>query len=234
MGWFDWFKRKPATGKQSLQVQPAPPLFEEPAAPVAPVATVKDKAMSPATPQRRLVTKEMLAAAYQCPMSRADYWDDWINEAAIRWGITDRLDLACWLAQLGHESGRLKYAKEIWGNTRAQRKYEWRKDLGNTKPGDGKRYMGRGPIQITGKFNYRKVTQWIRKVVPDAPDFEANPHLLELPRWGSLAAGAFWKWNNLSDLGKLGAITKTTRVVNGGYNGLADRKAIFQRLLKVL
>jgi putative chitinase len=78
------------------------------------------------------------------------------------------------------------------------------------------------------------VTQWIRKVVPDAPDFEANPQLLELPRWGSLAAGAFWKWNNLSELGKLGAITKTTKIVNGGYNGLADRKANFTRLLKVM
>ena len=217
MGLFDWFRSKPATGKESLQVQPAQavvkqslttqPLFEEPAAPVAPVETVKDKAMSPATPQRRLVTKEMLAAAYQCPMARADYWDDWINEAAIRWGITDRLDLACWLAQLGHESGRLKYSKEIWGNTKAQRRYEGRRDLGNTVKGDGKRFMGRGPIQMTGRANYRKVTQWIRKVVPDAPDFEANPHLLELPRWGTLAAGAFWKWNNLSALGRQGAIT---------------------------
>jgi putative chitinase len=206
----------------------------KPMAPPVVLQPVADKAMPKATPQKRLITKEQLAAAYQCPMSRADYWDDWINEAAVLWGITDRLDLACWLAHLGHESGRLKYAKEIWGPTRAQRKYEGRKDLGNTRPGDGKRFMGRGPIQLTGRHNARKLTQWIRKVVPDAPDFEANPELLELPRWGSLAAGAYWDWNGLSRLGKLGAITKTTRVVNGGYNGLADRKAIFQRLLKVL
>jgi putative chitinase len=201
---------------------------------VEPVQPVADKTLSPVTPQKRLITAKQLADAYQCPLSRADYWDDWINESALLWGITDRLDLACFLAQVGHESGRLKYSKEIWGNTRAQRKYEGRRDLGNTKPGDGKRYLGRGPIQLTGRANARKVTQWIRKVVPDAPDFEANPHLLELPRWGSLAAGAFWAWNNLSALGRLGAITKTTRIVNGGYNGLADRKAIFQRLMKVL
>lgn len=217
MGIFDALKRKPA-----------------PVQSPAPMQAVADKTLSPATPQKRLITKEQLAAAYQCPLSRADYWDDWINESMLLWGITERLDIACFLAQLGHESGRLKYAKEIWGNTKAQRRYEGRRDLGNTKPGDGKRYMGRGPIQITGKANYRKVTVWIRKVVSDAPDFEANPQLLELPRWGSLAAGAFWKWNNLSELGRLGAITKTTRIVNGGYNGLADRKAIFQRLLKVL
>lgn len=217
MGLFDALKRQPAPASAPELVQP-----------------VADKTLSPATPQKRLITKEQLAAAYQCPLSRADYWDDWINESMLLWGITDRLDIACFLAQLGHESGRLKYAKEIWGNTKAQRRYEGRRDLGNTQPGDGKRFMGRGPIQMTGRHNYRKVTQWIRKVVPDAPDFEANPQLLELPRWGSLAAGAFWKWNNLSELGRLGAITKTTRVVNGGYNGLADRKAIFQRLLKVL
>lgn len=199
-----------------------------------PVNPVTDKTLSPVTPQKRLITKEQLATAYQCPMSRADYWDDWINESMLLWGITDRLDIACFLAQLGHESGSLRWSREIWGPTRAQRKYEGRRDLGNTQPGDGKRFMGRGPIQMTGRHNYRKVTAWIRKVVPDAPDFEANPQLLELPRWGSLAAGAFWKWNNLSELGRLGAITKTTRIVNGGYNGLADRKAIFQRLLKVL
>lgn len=198
------------------------------------IEPVADKAMPKVTPQKRLITAAQLAEAYQCPRARADLWADWLNEAMVLWGITERLDVACFLAQVGHESGRLKYAKEIWGNTRAQRKYEGRKDLGNTKPGDGKRFMGHGPIQITGRANHRKATAWIRKVVPTAPDFEANPDLLTLPRWGSLAAGAFWAWNNLSALGRLGAITKTTRVVNGGYNGLADRKAIFQRLLKVL
>jgi predicted chitinase len=57
---------------------------------------------------------------------------------------------------------------------------------------------------------------------------------LELARWGSLAAGAFWAWNNLSDLGRQGKITASTRVVNGGYNGLPDRKKIFREVLKVI
>ena len=188
--------------------------------------------ISPKAPT--LITKDQLRRGLGITAERADYWDDWLNESLHLWGINTRLDIATFLAHVGHESGGLRWVKEIYGPTPAQRRYEGRKDLGNTQPGDGKRYIGRGPIQLTGRANYRKVTQWIRKVVPDAPDFEANPHLLELPRWGSLAAGAFWKWNNLSELGKLGAITKTTKIVNGGYNGLADRKAIFQRLLKVL
>lgn len=188
--------------------------------------------ISPKAPT--LITKDQLRRGLGITAERADYWDDFLNESLHLWGINTRLDIATFLAHVGHESGGLRWVKEIYGPTPAQRRYEGRKDIGNTQPGDGKRYIGRGPIQLTGRANYRKVTQWIRKVVPDAPDFEANPHLLELPRWGSLAAGAFWKWNNLSELGKLGAITKTTKIVNGGYNGLADRKAIFQRLLKVL
>ena len=188
--------------------------------------------ISPKAPT--LITKDQLRRGLGITAERADYWDDFLNESLHLWGINTRLDIATFLAHVGHESGGLRWVKEIYGPTPVQRRYEGRKDLGNTQPGDGKRYIGRGPIQLTGRANYRKVTQWIRKVVPDAPDFEANPHLLELPRWGSLAAGAFWKWNNLSELGKLGAITKTTKIVNGGYNGLADRKAIFQRLLKVL
>lgn len=198
------------------------------------IQQVADKSLSPVTPQRRLITKEQLVSAYGCTMAVADLWDDWLNESMVLWGITERLDIACFLAQVGHESGRLKYTREIWGPTRAQRRYEGRKDLGNTQPGDGKRFLGRGPIQLTGRANARKATIWVRKVVPDAPDFEAKPELLELPRWGALAAGAFWAWNDLSKHGQRGSILRTTRIVNGGYNGLADRKRIFNALLRVL
>ena len=62
--------------------------------------------------------------------------------------------VAAFIAQIGHESGQLVYAREIWGPTPAQAKYEGRKDLGNTVPGDGFKYRGRGLIQITGRANY--------------------------------------------------------------------------------
>ncbi len=61
---------------------------------------------------------------------------------------------AAFLAQVGHESGQLRYLREIWGPTPAQVRYEGRADLGNAQPGDGKRFMGRGLIQITGRKNY--------------------------------------------------------------------------------
>jgi putative chitinase len=183
---------------------------------------------------RRLITLDQLMAGMDIPRARADWWDDPLNEAMVLWRIDTRLDMAAFLANVGHESGRLVYTREIWGPTRAQRKYEGRKDLGNTQPGDGKRYLGRGPIQLTGRANARKATVWIRKVVPGAPDFEASPELLELPRWGSLAAGAFWTWRDLSPLARAGRFNAVCNRVNGGWNGLLDRRRLYQSFLKVL
>jgi putative chitinase len=241
MGIFDWFRRKPATGKDSLQVPTIresrivePALFDEPAAPVAPVEAVKDKAMSPATPQRRLVTKEQIAAGMGIPVARADIYDDWLNETMVLYRINTRNRIAAFLAQIAVESGGLRWVKEIYGPTPAQRRYEGRKDLGNIYKGDGKRFIGHGLIQITGRHNHRKVTQWIRRVVPDAPDFEANPEMLTLPRWAALSAGAFWDWSNLNELADKQAITAVSKRVNGGYNGLAERKKYWARFLNIL
>lgn len=181
-----------------------------------------------------IISKQRLADGLGIPLARADWWDDHLNEAMRAWGITERLDAAAFLANVAHESGGLVYTKEIWGPTRAQRRYEGRKDLGNIYPGDGKRFLGRGPIQLTGRANHREATKWVREVVPDAPDFEVHPELLELPRWGSLAAGGFWVKNKLNLLAKAGKFTRACVGVNGGVNGLADRRRYYARLLRVL
>lgn len=181
-----------------------------------------------------LITPALLVAGIGCPLKTADWWDDWLNEAMYRYRIDTRNRIAAFVAQVAHESGRFRYTREIWGPTPAQRRYEGRRDLGNVHPGDGHRFMGRGPIQMTGRANYRAVTQGIRVLIPDAPDFEAQPELLELPRWGALAAGWFWDTHDLNDLADQQAITAITKRINGGTNGLAERKRYWNQLLAVL
>jgi len=66
--------------------------------------------------------------------------------AAKAAGITDKTELAQFMAQMAHESGNFRYLQEIWGPTSAQQRYEGRRDLGNTQPGDGYRYRGRGYV----------------------------------------------------------------------------------------
>lgn len=143
--------------------------------------------------------------------------------------------LAQFLAQVLHESGRLRYVKEIWGPTAAQTRYEGRRDLGNILPGDGKRFLGRDIIQITGRANYRALSEWMdRKFGPDAVDFEANPDLLESEEY--LGYGALWYWSTRvpSKFVETGNIEMITRRVNGGLNGYNDRLALYDRAALVL
>ncbi len=79
------------------------------------------------------------------------------------------------LATAWHETGRYKYMREIWGPTPAQARYEGRKDLGNTVKGDGKKFLGRGFVQITGRRNY---TDWSKRL---GLDLLKEPQLAEQP-----------------------------------------------------
>lgn len=181
------------------------------------------------------ITADKLIKGMGAVSAAAYLWEDAINETLRLFEIgANKTRAASFLAQIAHESGSLEHAREIWGPTRAQKRYEGRRDLGNTQPGDGYRYRGRGLIQITGRANARKVTKHLQPLVKNCPDFEERPELLELPRWGALSAGAFWDWNDLNPLGDKGATVKITRIINGGYNGLASRRKLYQRLLRVL
>lgn len=127
--------------------------------------------------------------------------------------------IAAFLAQLGHESGDFRYFEELASGAA----YEGRSDLGNTQPGDGKRYKGRGPIQLTGRANYRAFTKDIGKTY--GVDFEENPELVAEPKWGFKAAAWYWNKRGLNAFADKGDFDAITYRINGGYNGKSDRDA---------
>lgn len=170
-----------------------------------------------------MITADLLQAAVGCSRELAERWAPHLRAACIQYRIDTPGRLAMFLAQVGHESSGLRYVRELWGPTDAQRRYEGREDLGNCHPGDGALYCGRGLIQTTGRANYRRTTEWLRKWMPDVPDFERKPEALELPQWAALSAAAYWHERGCNQLADAGDIEAVTRRINGGVNGLEDR-----------
>ena len=151
-----------------------------------------------------------------------------LNTAMNHYQIVGLKRVAAFIAQIGHESGQLKYVKEIWGPTKAQAKYEGRADLGNTVAGDGSKYRGRGLVQITGRANYKACGEAL------GLDLINHPELLEKPQHACMSAAWFWSTRGLNTLGDAGKFDTITQRINGGQNGAADRKALYERALKVL
>ena len=175
------------------------------------------------------VTADILRAALSCSSQRATTWAPYLQRACEIFAINTPARLAAFLSQIGHESGRLQFSREIWGPTPAQVRYEGRKDLGNTQPGDGRRFAGRGLIQTTGRANYAATRDGLRKFVPDVPDFEANPILLEQSQWAALSAAWYWHNKGLNALADVGDFRRITVRINGGTNGMADRLALWAK-----
>ena len=174
------------------------------------------------------ITMETLRAIMRCSEERATIYIEPINLALDRYEINTPVRIAAFLSQIGHESGGLRYVREIWGPTAAQSRYEGRGDLGNTQPGDGKRFMGRGLIQITGRANYIAVGNAL------GVDAMGSPEVLESPLYASLSAGWFWDGRNLNVLADARDMRTITRRINGGYNGLEDRLARYDTALQEL
>lgn len=170
------------------------------------------------------MSPDLLRQATGCTAERAALYAPLIDEACQIYQIDTPQRLAAFLAQIGHESGSFRYTAEIWGPTMAQRRYEGRQDLGNVQPGDGERFKGRGLIQVTGRHNYRRAGSQMRAAgIADAPDFEAQPELLEQPRWAALSAANFWANAALNPAADRGDFEWITRRINGGTNGAEDR-----------
>ena len=173
------------------------------------------------------ITAAQLSNSTGANLQRATTWLPSIMEACNEFGINTPARMAAFLAQIGHESCRLLYTKELWGPIPAQVRYEGRADLGNTQPGDGKRFMGRGLIQITGRDNYKAVRDGLRKCCrQEVPDFEACPTQLEQMAWAAMSAAWFWAKHGCNELADNGAFEKITRAINGGLNGYAERCAL--------
>ncbi len=182
------------------------------------------------------MTPDLLRAATGCTVEDAARFAGPLTDACSAHDIDQPTRLAAFLAQIGHESGGLRHTREIWGPTPAQARYEGRADLGNTQPGDGNRYRGRGLIQTTGRYNHARVRDRLRtKLGADrVPDFEATPEALEEPRWAAWSAADYWDDRGLNALADAGQFEQITRRINGGLNGHADRVARHERALAAL
>lgn len=141
--------------------------------------------------------------------------------AMAEFDINTPLRQAAFLAQVGHESGGLHWMSEIWGPTAAQRRYEWRTDLGNTELGDGFKFRGRGLLQITGRANYEATGDALGVDLISDPDLLATPHL------AARSAARFWQVHGLNELADVGDFRRITLRINGGTNGMDERVALY-------
>jgi putative chitinase len=159
---------------------------------------------------------------------RLDAHWPFVNLALERGEIDTPERIAAFMAQLAHESGEYRYMEEIWGPTEAQLGYEGRADLGNTHPGDGIRFKGHGPIQITGRANHRECGYALNL------DLEMEPTLICTPGYGTASAVWFWNSRKLSPLADRRWFVAITKKINGWTNGLADRAAYWHRNRAIL
>lgn len=136
--------------------------------------------------------------------------------------INTPLRKAHFLAQLGHESGSFKYTEEIASGSA----YEGRSDLGNTQTGDGVKFKGRGLIQLTGRTNY---TNYGTSIGQDLTVDGNWTKVSTDPKLAVDAATWFWETHAINVHADADDVVKVTKVINGGTNGLDDRKAYLRR-----
>ncbi|MBQ1481351.1 MAG: glycoside hydrolase family 19 protein [Sphingomonas sp.] len=138
------------------------------------------------------------------------------------------LRLAHFLAQAGHETMSFARMTEIWGPTPAQRRYGGREDLGNVRPGDGFRFRGRGVLQITGRDNYRRFGALV------GVDIESQPERAAEPAVAMALACAYWTSRRINAAADRDDVEAVTRLINGGLNGIDDRRARLARAKAIL
>jgi len=168
---------------------------------------------------------------------------EWINKSCPLYDIDTAHEYCHFLAQACHETDHFKTLREYASG----KEYEGRIDLGNTKPGDGVKFKGRGIFQTTGRANYLQLG--IKKGRRDL--FINSPELLEQPEYAVWSACEYWKTRGLNDVANhadgdtlkkkyRGNIINVSPVefisitINGGYNGMDERKKYYSIVKSVL
>jgi putative chitinase len=144
---------------------------------------------------------------------------DALGPAFAKYRITTRKRAAAAVAQFGHESAEFKATTEFASGSA----YEGRRDLGNVYAGDGRRFKGRGYIQITGRANYTAVSKAL------GHDFVKRPEDLARPQWAAKASCWWWEAHGCNAFADRGDFEGLTRRINGGLNGYDHRKKLWAR-----
>lgn len=148
----------------------------------------------------------------------------YLNQYMGQYELNSHLRICHFLAQAAHESAGFRTLEEYASGAA----YEGRKDLGNVKPGDGRRYKGRGIFQLTGRANYNSIGKKL------GYDLENNPDMAATPEISVLTALEYWKSRNLNALADKDDVEGITRKINGGLNGFADRKSYLSSAKKII
>lgn len=200
-----------------------------------------------------MITSEFLKQCFpQATAQSCDTFAAPLDKALKEYDITSKDRVAAYLAQIGHESGNLKYVKENLNYSAeglrktfskyfptdqiaqqyqrnpekiANRVYANRMGNGSEESGDGWKYRGRGLIQLTGKNNYQNCMSALGI---------SDPMYLETPEGAVYSSCWFWKTNKLNPLADVQNMREITRIINGGYNGLDDRMSHYDHILDVL
>lgn len=188
-----------------------------------------------------IITQQQLKAIVpNIKPANLQVYTEQLNIYMPQYGIDTLARITPFLANLAHESGSFNYTREIASGAA----YEGRKDLGNVHPGDGKKFRGRGLIQITGRGNYK----WCSMGMYGDDRLLEQPELLEQPGPATQSACWFWavakKLNDVADKPddyvrvwrgkKYSRFEWIVLLINGGQNGLTERKAFYARALAIL
>jgi len=175
-----------------------------------------------------ILTREHLAVIMPLAGERIDTYLEPLHTAMLEADIRSAKRIAMWTCQLAHESGELRYTEELASGEA----YEHRRDLGNISPGDGRRYKGRGLIQVTGRANYQTCSRYLSGsdiLLLEHPELLATDPLL-----ACRSAAWYWITRGINRFADRRDVISATRRINGGSNGLSDRLHYYQRACAVL